>query len=258
LLIGLLTLAYLLFGRVQETFLLNPELSKSVNIYVKDKERKKEIDSLIKVTGKTQEAFEKKMKGVYEKKLVSLNMNRNSTLTDFQSEYNLFYKDLNVLTTSFVNNEMDIRAFINPGEWDSIMNKLLKTPDNEKERKSLSAEIKKLHGKMLATCNKYILAPADKVTAGNLLDDYEKKCDSLVNAFLNLNYRYLQIIRPYYTPRADFLQIRNQMARERQSYSSFLVNMRFKLLAIIPEKNWESLAKELNQVFTDVVPGASK
>jgi len=257
-LIGLLTLAFLLFGRGHETFLLNPELPKSVNIYVKDKERKKEIDSLIKQVEKTQVAFEKKMKGVYEKKLVSLNMSRSSVPADFQSEYELFYKDLNVLTTGYVDDELKIRSFIHPAEWDSIMNKLAKTPDNEKAQKGLSAENKKLHDKLLATCNKYIPVPADKATAGNLLDGFEKKCDSLGNAFLNLNYRYLQIIRPYNTPRADFLQIRDQMARERQSYSSYLVNMRFKLLAITPEKNWENLAKELNSVFTDIVPGASK
>jgi len=257
-LIGLLTLAYLLFGRGQETFLLNPELSKSVNIYVKDKERKKEIDSLIKVTGKTQEAFEKKMKGVYEKKLVSLNMNRNSTLADFQTEYKLFYKDLDVLTTGFVNNEMDIRAFIYPGEWDSIMNKLLKMPDNTKARKSLSEENKKLHDRLLAACNKYITDPSGKTTAADLLNGYEKKSDSLGNAFLDLNYQYLRKIRPYNTPRADFLQIRNQMAQARISYSQYLVTMRLKLLDITPEKSWESLAKELNSVFTDIVPGASK
>jgi hypothetical protein len=257
-LIGLLTLAFLLFGRGHETFLLNPELSKSVNIYVKDKERKKEIDSVIKVTGKTQEAFEKKEKSVYEKKLVSLNMSNSSTPADFQSEYDLFYKDLDVLSTGFVNHEMEIRGYIHPAEWDSIMNRLLKMPDNTKAQKSLSEENKKIHDRLLSITNKYITNPSARTTAAGLLDGYEKKSDSLGAAFLDLNYRYLQKIRPYNTPRADFIQIRNQMANERKSYSGYLVSMRFKLLAITPEKNWESLAKELNQVFTDVVPGSSK
>lgn len=257
-LIGLLTLAFLLFGRGHETFLLNPELSKSVNIYVKDKERKKEIDSLIKVTGKSQEAFEKKVKGVYEKKLVSLNMSSSSTPADFQSEYNLFYKDLDVLSTGFVNNEMEIRGYIHPAEWDSIMNRLLKMPDNTKAQKSLSAENKKLHDRLLAGTNKYITDPTDKATAAGLLDGYERKSDSLGAAFLDLNYRYLQKIRPYNTPRADFLQIRDQMAAQRKSYTDYLVTMRFKLMAITPQKNQKDLAKELNPVFTDIVPGASK
>ena len=257
-LIGLLTLAFILFGRGHETFLLNPELPKSVNIFVKDKERKKEIDSLIKVTGKTQETFEKKMKGEYEKKLVSLNMSRSSSAADFQNEYNQFYKDLNVLTTGFVDNEMAIRADIRPNEWDSIMNKLLKMPDNAKAQKSLAAENKKLHDRLLSGCNKYITDPSDKTTAADLLDGYENKCDSLGSAFLDLNYRYLQKIRPYNTPRTDFIQIRDQMSVARKSYSDYLVDMRFKLLAITPQKSWESFAKELNGVFTDIVPGASK
>jgi hypothetical protein len=257
-LIGLLTLAYLLFGHSHTTFLLNPELSKSVNIYVKDKERKKEIDSLIKVTGKKQEAFEKKMKSMYEKKLASLNMSLRSAPADFQTEYNLFYKDLELLTTGFVDNELAIRADIHPDEWDSIMNRLLKMPDNAKAQKSLLAENKKLHDKLLASANKYITDPSAKSTTAGLLDGYEKKSDSLGTTFINLNYRYLQKIRPYHTPRADFIQIRDQMATARKSYSDYLVDMRFKLLAITPEKDREGLAKELNPVFTDIVPGASK
>ncbi|HET7002297.1 MAG TPA: hypothetical protein VFI33_13335, partial [Puia sp.] len=77
--IGLLTLAYLLFGSGHETYLLNLGLEKSVSDYVKDKQRREEIDQVIKQTKKTESVFQKKMKDVYEKKLVQLNMKRTST-----------------------------------------------------------------------------------------------------------------------------------------------------------------------------------
>src|ERR1700755_1048651 len=98
--IGLLTLAYLLFGKGHETFLLNPNIEKSVSIYIKDKQRKNEIDSVIKKVEKTEAAFQKKVKDVYRKKLVELNMNRASTSAEFTKEYDAFYTDLSAMQQS--------------------------------------------------------------------------------------------------------------------------------------------------------------
>ena len=57
--IGLLTLYFILFGGGHETFLLNPNLEKSVSIYVKDRDRKSEIDKIIKQVEKSEEEFQK-------------------------------------------------------------------------------------------------------------------------------------------------------------------------------------------------------
>jgi len=58
-LIGLLTLYFLVFGGKHETFLLDPTFQKSVSTYVKDKDRKSQIDKLIKETEKNEENFQK-------------------------------------------------------------------------------------------------------------------------------------------------------------------------------------------------------
>lgn len=253
--IGLLTLAYLLFGRGHETFLLNPNLEKSVSIYVKDKQRKDEIDQVIKQVEKTEAAFQKKMKDVYAKKLVQLNMNRTSTSADFIQEYNAFYSDLSTLQNSYIESELKIRSYIKPNEWDSIVNKALKQPDNVKAQKSLTEANQKLHDHLLATCNKYITDPTNQINAKMLVDDFQLKVDTVTHAFLDLNYHYLKAIRPYQVTADDFAPLRIKMIELRKSYSDYVVNMRFKLLAITPEKNWEGLAKELNSVFYDVAVG---
>jgi hypothetical protein len=253
--IGLLTLAYLLFGRGHETFLLNPNLEKSVSVYVKDKQRKDEIDQVIKQVEKAEAAFQKKMKDVYAKKLVQLNLNRASTTADFIQEYNAFYGDLSTLQNSYVASELKIRTYMKPNEWDSIVSKALKQPDNVKARKSLTEENNKMHVHLLTTCNKYITDPTNKKKAKMLVDDFQLKVDTVASAFLDLNYHYLKAVRPYEVTAADFAPLRDKMIELRKSYSDYVVKMRFNLLVITPEKDWESLAKELNGVFSDVAVG---
>jgi hypothetical protein len=256
--IGLLTLAYILFGGGNETFLLNPNLKSNVNKYVTDKNRKTEIDQVIKQVEKNQANFQKQTKKVYDKKLVALNMNRLSTMDDFKQEYDSFYLGLIELQNGFLDSELKIRSLIHPNEWDSIMNKVLKQPAKEKIRKNLIGENKKLHDKLLNVCNKYIPDTAGKKKARVLVDGYENKGDTLADAFLDLNYQYLNTLRPYKVTRQDFEPQRAKMIELRRNYTGYLVNMRFQLMELTPEKEWEGLAKELNNNFTYMGAGASK
>ena len=254
-LIGLLTLAYLLFGHGNQTFLLNPNLEKNVSVYVKDKDRKTQIDQTIKQVKKTEDAFQKKAKDVYDKKLEELNKSKTSTANDFLQEYNQFYKDLAELQNNYVDAELKFRSLIKPNEWDSIMNKVMKTPDNAKTRKKLKEENNKLHDRLLSACNKHIPDAAGKAKAKSLVNEYSVKADSLANAYLDLNYKYIKAIRPYKVSRTDFEPYQTQMIGLRKNYSDYLVYMRFKLKDITPEKEWESLAGDLKTVFAYLGPG---
>lgn len=254
-LIGLLTLAYLLFGHGHQTFLLNPNLEKNVSVYVKDKDRKRQIDETIKAAQKSEATFLKKAKDVYEKKLKELNLSRSSTQADFANEYNLFYEDLSSLQAGYVTQEIKIRSYIKPTEWDSIMNKVLAQPDNAKARKQLLEENKKLHDRLLASCNKHITDASGKSKAKALVDGYQAEGDSVAQAFLDLNYRYLKAVRPYQVTPADFEPMQAKMINLRKGYSDYLVKMRFQILALTPDKEWEGMAKEFTDLFTYISPG---
>ena len=257
-LIGLLALYFILFGGGNQTFLLNPDLQKNVDTYVMDKNRRTEIDDLIKQVKKSEENFQKQTKKVYEKRLEDLNMNHSSTRSDFQREYDSFYISLRALQNRYLDSELKIRSLIRPNEWDSIMNKVLKQPDNAKARKALFGENEKLHNRLLSACEKNIPDSAGKKKARVLVDEYRAKGDTLANAFLNLSYRYIHAIRPYNVTRKDFEPQRAEMIELRRSYTNYLVDMRFKLMAITPEKKWESVAKELNIDFNYMGAGASR
>jgi hypothetical protein len=256
--IGLLALAYVLFGGGNETFLLNPNLKKNVDTYVADKNRKMEIDQIIKQVGKSQASFQKETKKVYDKKLVELNMNRASTSSDFKLEYDSFYIDLKGLQNGYLDSELKMRSIIRLGEWDSIMNKVLQQPDKEKVRKNILGENKKLHDRLLSACEKRIPDSAGKEKAKRLVDGYEVKGDTLAYAFLNLNYRYIETLRPYNVTRQDFEPMRAEMIELRRNFTDYLIDMRFKMMEITPEKEWEGLAKELNNNFTYMGAGISK
>ena len=85
--IGLLALYFIFFGGGHETFLLDPNFQKSANIYVKDKDRRSEIDKLVKEVAKSEENFQKEAKKTYDKKFEALNMDHASTPAEFKQQY---------------------------------------------------------------------------------------------------------------------------------------------------------------------------
>src|SRR5258708_24287354 len=98
-LIGLL-LAYLFLGGSNQTFLLNPNLRKNVSEYVTDKDRRTQIDQILKQVAKSEENFQKETKKNFGKKLEELNMDRASTESQFNAEYTKFYDSLKGLQES--------------------------------------------------------------------------------------------------------------------------------------------------------------
>ena len=256
-LIGLLV-AYIFLGGGHETFLLNPNLAKNVSTYVKDKNRKDKIDKIIKAVAKDQENFQKETKKGTDKKLVDLNMNRASTREQFAEIYNGFYTGLVNLQNNFLDSEMAIRSLIKPGEWDSIMNKVLITPEKGKAKKQLAGESKKLHDRLIRACDRSISDSAGKIQSKKYVEEYTMRGDSVSAAFLDLNYKYLEKLRLYTATRSDFEQPRAKMITLRKNYTGSLVDMRFKLISITPSDKWESLAKELNSSFMYMGAGISK
>lgn len=256
--IGLLALTYLLFGGGHQTFLLNPTLKKNVETYVSENKRKTEIYHLIKQAEKYEVGFEKESKSVFDKKLVALNMNSASTTADFIQEYNKFYDSLAGLQNKYLDDEIKIRSYIHQNEWDSIMKKVLVQADQSKLRKNLTEENNKLAAKLQTTCNKYIKDASSQQQAKTYINSYKATGDSVINAFLDLNYKYISAIRPYNVSRADFEPMRANMIEIRRNYTNQLVDMRFKLKAITPEKQWNDLAKELNNNFVYLGAGISK
>jgi hypothetical protein len=255
--IGLLALYFILFGGGHETYLLDPNFEKAVGIYVKDKDRKSAIDKTVKQVEKSEEGFQKQTKKVYDKKLVDLNMNHASTPGEFKLVYDSFYIGLKDLVDGFLTSELKTRSLIHPNEWDSIMNKAIKQPDESKARKAVIGRNEQLQDRLIMACNKYITDSADRAKTRVIIGEYEIKGDNLTEAFLELNFKYLKALRPYNVSREDFQPMRTRMMELRRNYTDALVEMRFKILAMTPEKNWKDLAEELNNTFTYLGPGVS-
>jgi hypothetical protein len=256
-LIGLL-IAYILLGGSHQTFLLNPNLEKDVSQYVKDKSRKEEIDKIIKQTIKSEEIFQKKIEKPACKKLEDLNMNHLSTQSQFNKEYASIYDSLKDLQNSYLSSELKIRSLIHANEWDSIMNKTLAQPSREKVSKAIYAKNIKLRDQLIKACNERITDSVNRKKANSYVDTYFTKGNSLAKAFLDLNYKYLSAIRPYTAPRSDFENTGKEMIDLRKNYTDYLVDMRFKLMAITPEREWPGLAKELNGEFNYLGAGGTR
>jgi len=185
-------------------------------------------------------------------------MDHASTPAQFAQQYDSFYTGLKNLQDELVSSELKVRSFIHPNEWESIMQKAVSQPDPMKVRKGILAQNQKLQDHLIMACDKYITDSAGKAKTRVILGEYEIKGDNLAEAFLELNYKCLNALRPYQVTRQGFDPIRSKMLDLRRNYTNYLVEMRFKLLAITPEKNWKELAKELNSNFYYLGPGVSQ
>jgi hypothetical protein len=185
-------------------------------------------------------------------------MNHLSTQSQFNIEYATLYDSLENLQNSYLSSELKIRSLIHANEWDSIINKTLVQPSREKVSNAIYGKNIKLHDQLAKACNERITDSVNRKKAKSYVDTYFSKGNSLAKAFLDLNYKYLSAIRPYTATRSDFEKPGKEMIDLRKNYSEYLVDMRFKLMAITPEKEWPGLAKELNNEFNYLGAGGTR
>lgn len=254
-LIGLVALIIALLAGGQDTFLLNPNLKKEVKIYVEDKNRKSEIDHLIKQVEKDQKGFLKHRKKSI-KKLTKLNTDFNSTRNQFDELLNEYHDQRVALQHRYLDREIEIRKLIESDEWDKIMEAVIGNPDKMKARKQVLASNNKMYDNLIKTCERKILNKDSQVRAKTFINQHRATTEAFTEAFLDLSYRHLEPIRDYKATRNDFESIREQMSNQHKKYLDSVIDLRFDLVTLVTEKEWKGISPELNTAFKKGKGGA--
>jgi hypothetical protein len=242
---GLLLALFLLVSG-QETFMLNPEMEKSIKTTVKDKERKHQIDQILKEIKQDQKLFLKKTQKPSLKKLEELNLEYTSTAEDYQVVLNSYFTDLGVLQNKYLDKELQIRSLTKEEEWNKIMEMVIEKPNKEKHKKEIDKMCNQMHSNLLKAVEKNITDTISLKKARLLLEDYKTSSITISEKLLNASYKQNEAIRLYDTPRANFELLRLELLNSRKEYMSFVVAMRFQLKVLTPKENWKNVAKAIN------------
>ncbi|HEY9113849.1 MAG TPA: hypothetical protein VIN10_04070 [Bacteroidales bacterium] len=246
----LLLITILLYGGGYDTIMLNPDMKKNVHTFVVDKNRVKEIDHILKEMEKSQKAFHKVVKKGPFKEFEALNINPDATRAEYETLLNAYFVDLKALQQSQIDSELKIRSDIKEAEWNQIMEKVLATPDKSKAKKQMEKLTEKMHSGMIKACEKSISDPSNLSAAKTLIDNYRAKAELLGESIMDIGYKNQETIRNYNASREQYEDIRAEMLAKRLDFMQTVVDLRFELLEITPQKEWKGLATELNKTLS--------
>ncbi len=249
-LIGIAALVLMLFSGGQETYFLNPNIQKSVKTYVKDKQRKSEIDDLIKGIEKDQKSFLKKRKKYYNKKVSELNLNYHSNKEDFDKLFSEYSDDRQKMMDSYWDKESKIRSLFEEAEWSQMIEQELEKPDKEKARKEFTKASEKLFGDLVSVCKKHITEASRQEAALLAVKEGQENVNHFIDEYLNQNYKHLEPLRTRTATKADFEKATESLSHLRGELLKSIGDMRFNVLKNTTEAEWKSVAKEMDKLFT--------
>lgn len=249
-LIGIATLVLLLFSGQPVMYFLNPNIQKSVKTYVKDKERKSEIQLLIKEMEKDQKSFLKKRKE-YNKEASELNLNYYTTREDFDQLFSEYANARQAMMDTYWDKESKIRTLFEDEEWNKMIAAVLEKPDKEKARKEYTKASEKLFGDLTAICKKHITDTSRQEAALQAVKENHESIGRFIEEYLNQNYTHLEPLRTRTATKADFVKATEPLTHLRNELLKSIGDMRFKVLKNTTESEWKSVAKEIDKLFTN-------
>ncbi len=242
-----LLVAILMFFSGNETVMLNPEMGKSIKKTVQDKERKQQIDQVLKEIKQDQKLFIKETQKPSLKELENLNLDYNSSRESFESLLNTYYTELEELQNKYLDNELKIRSLTKEDEWTRIMDLAVQKPDKEKDMNEIRKQADHMHANLQKAVESNITDTASLDKARLLLDEYESRSVKIAEQLLHTTYNQHEAIRSYDASRSGFESLRSEILATRKEYMSFVVDMRFQLKDLTPEANWKNVAKAINK-----------
>lgn len=250
--VGIVTLFSMLFGvggQVDIFFLDN--LDKGVKKYVVDKDRKKELQGILKDYTSTLKDFRKERKSKV-KDLKEKNKDRSGTEEWFRDFFAGRIDEREELQAYWIEHRLELQEKVMPDEWALIIKMAedemakLEAKEEKKARKQKDQDI---FLKLEATINEQIADQEKQSEVMSALAKYEKKVDELGNNLENIN-----------VTETDFLANQNASKEEMKRFAGSINDLRKELYKSYSEfylevldnttaEEWKAIMKEFNKVF---------
>ena len=246
--IGTLALIMMLFGGIQDYYLIDT-IEKGIKEHVIEKDRKKEILAEIKIEKKNLKSL-KKSRSSLVKELNKLNSDRSSSKDDFKVYQESFIKNNNEYQGKVISTRLRLIEKITDDEWELIIG--LSTEKEQKEKdKTLkkgekNAEKNKTKNKfsdLEKVINESITDAQKKIKVMESFHEYMNSMKALEDKISQKNVIDAPIIRDKYSTKEDLQKIGNELNLLRINVFNNMVDFHFDILKNTDQKEWDKIMK---------------
>ncbi len=182
------TLFAMLFGGGSTEYFYIAEFDKSVNKYVEDESRKKEIKAHIKDYKKAVKEYNKKH-AMQVKLIKEKNLDKSTTKQDYLNFFNEVMDLRKEQQPKAIAFRLSIQPLITDNEWQNIVSEGKKATSkaDEKEKSKKSKKVKPADQELIEIAKKYISEEEKNERIMEAYDDFKEGAIVLKNAYDNLN-----------------------------------------------------------------------
>lgn len=247
---GLILLFTVLFGSpVIPTFVVE-DLQKEVKANIDDKERQKEILSVLK---DYEDEFKKSQKEINKitKKLKKLNEDRHSPKDSIIAALNMNLDIWKKLQTDGIDHRLKAIKLITPEEWEQITANSVAEFD-EKELKA-QEKVYKNFNKEIFKVQEVI---ADKVTEEDrrkkieaAFENYDKEMITYIDLNINRTLNNHKAFRNLNATKPELLEALSSIEDARKDVFEGIVKLHFQLVELTTDEEWKKISKAVNNMY---------
>jgi hypothetical protein len=243
-------ISILLFGGPEEMFLMGT-LEKGIKKEITDKDRQKEIKSIISVYEKSVKGYKKTRKS-QKKELAALYSSKNASVDDFSSLYDEMILTLQNLQTETIDSRIQSLEMITDEEWENMV-QMEKDRLIKEETKASKSKKKVKEPKPFLNLEEVIkslnLDTQNEQESLQQLEKVKKSYDDLVHTVQDSRNKFSQIIRDRNSSRAELESVANWNNEIKKDAYFNLVDLYKKLSENVPDENWAKVAKEFGKII---------
>jgi hypothetical protein len=243
-------ISILLFGGPEEMFLMGI-LEKGIKKEITDKDRQKEIKSIISVYEKSVKGYKKTRKS-QKKELAALYSSKNASADDFSSLYDEMILTLQNLQTKTIDSRIQSLEMITDEEWENMV-QMEKDRLIKEETKASKSKKKVKEPKPFLNLEEVIkslnLDTQNEQESLQQLEKVKKSYDDLVHTVQDSRNKFSQIILDRNSSRAELESVANWNNEIKKDAYFNLVDLYKKLSENVPDENWAKVAKEFGKII---------
>ena len=243
-------ISLLLFGGPEEIFLIG-SLEKGIKKEITDKDRQKEIKSLISVYKKSTKDYKKKRKS-QKKELSELYSSKNSSMDDFSSLFNEMIATLENLQRETIDTRLKSFEMITDEEWDNMV-QMEKERLEKVETKASKSEKKDKDPKPFSNLEELIkslgLNSQTEEESLEQLNEVKKSYDDLVHTLQDSRNKFSQIILDRNSSKTELESVANWNNQIKKDAYFDLVDLYEVLSESVPDENWAKISKEFSNII---------
>jgi hypothetical protein len=241
----------LLFGGGNMEVFYIDKIDQGIKEYVIDKERKKDLQSDLKVYTKAVKEFNKKRKSQL-KDLKKKNLDRNTPDKWYLDFFNTTMEERKKLQATFINGRIELQQKIRDDEWAKMM-KMASDEATKMAEKAQKKERKKKDNNLFESqekaVNEHISDQNKRSKALEALKEYEKDYNDIAMAYDNLNVNESDFLVDKNAAKEDMQKFGDTLNKQRSKMYEGYIDFLIALKENTNDEEWESIIREFNKVI---------